>query len=397
MKRNIALYPWFKFAQSLLFWQAVWFLYFQSELSAQEAILLYALFELATTVLEVPSGYLSDKVGRRITLIIAAGCGVGAAALQIGGATFAIFAVAQLLLGACMAFFSGTDSALLYESLAAEGRTDETEAQELRAWRFGFTALALSAVTGGVLAQIDFAWVYIGSTVSFVAATLIALKFKEPPHEARNQSARADLSALRSALAKPVLVWLFVIFMLSHIYSHLPFVFGQPFMLKALDAVGLAQETPLVSGAIVTGMMLISLLASAAAPRLRARFGLGGMLLAAFALQIGITAAMALSGAAAIILVLLLRMVPSSFLGPFIVARIQPELPDAVRATYTSLKSLAGRLLFSVTLAASSVLAGDADTLPMETIQIVLTAYVIAGVLAWAVLAATIRRAQVDT
>ena len=25
--RNIALYPWFKFFQNLLFWQAIWFLF----------------------------------------------------------------------------------------------------------------------------------------------------------------------------------------------------------------------------------------------------------------------------------------------------------------------------------------------------------------------------------
>ena len=39
--RNISLYPWFKFFQNLLFWQATWFLFFQSELSAAEAILIY--------------------------------------------------------------------------------------------------------------------------------------------------------------------------------------------------------------------------------------------------------------------------------------------------------------------------------------------------------------------
>ena len=49
--QNIALYPWFKFLQNLLFWQAVWFLFFQSELSAAEAILLYVIFDISTTIL----------------------------------------------------------------------------------------------------------------------------------------------------------------------------------------------------------------------------------------------------------------------------------------------------------------------------------------------------------
>jgi hypothetical protein len=62
--RNITLYPWIKFCQNLIFWQAVWFLFFQTELSAADAIVLYAIYDIGTTVLEVPSGYLSDRLGR---------------------------------------------------------------------------------------------------------------------------------------------------------------------------------------------------------------------------------------------------------------------------------------------------------------------------------------------
>ena len=37
MTKNITLFPWFKFCQNLLFWQATWFLYFQQELSARRS------------------------------------------------------------------------------------------------------------------------------------------------------------------------------------------------------------------------------------------------------------------------------------------------------------------------------------------------------------------------
>ena len=150
--RNVAIYPWFKFCQSLIFWQAIWFLYFQNELSAAEAILLYAIYDVATTALEVPSGYMSDRLGRRFTLIASAIAGIAGAALLALGNSFWVFALAQVLLGAKIAFASGTDSALLYESLAATGRQNEIERQELKAWRFSFSALAISAVMGGALA-----------------------------------------------------------------------------------------------------------------------------------------------------------------------------------------------------------------------------------------------------
>ena len=69
LNRNIPLYRWSRFLRNLIFLQAVWFLYFQTELSAAEAILLYAIFDVAVTMLEVPSSYMSDRLGCRKTLI----------------------------------------------------------------------------------------------------------------------------------------------------------------------------------------------------------------------------------------------------------------------------------------------------------------------------------------
>ena len=82
--RNIALFPLFKFVQSLVFWQSVWFLYFQDLLSGAQAILLYAIYDLATTVLEVPSGFLSDRIGRRVTMVLSASAALLGALLLVG-------------------------------------------------------------------------------------------------------------------------------------------------------------------------------------------------------------------------------------------------------------------------------------------------------------------------
>ncbi len=95
---------------------------------------------------------MSDRFGRRFTLLASAVAGLAGAILLALGNDFATFALAQILMGASMAFASGTDSAMLYESLVAAGRKAEVEQQELRAWRFSFTALALSAITGGAMA-----------------------------------------------------------------------------------------------------------------------------------------------------------------------------------------------------------------------------------------------------
>ncbi|MEZ5911806.1 MAG: MFS transporter [Paracoccaceae bacterium] len=389
--RTVALYPWFRFLTQLLFWQSVWFLFFQSRLTAAEAILLYAIYDVATTALEVPSGYLSDRAGRRLTLMLSCAMGAAAMVLLTVGSGFAVFAAAQVLLGGSIAFASGTDSALLYESLCDDDRADAVEAQELRAWRFAFTGLALSAAIGGVLAQVHDRLPFAASALAMLAALVLTRKMAEPRHRDDTPPQGGELlrlSGLGAALRQPVLRWLLGLSVAFYIFSHVPFVFGQPFILQALDGLGLAGEAPLVSGVVTAAMMTLSLAASSMAPVLRRILGLGGLLLFALALQVALCAILALTGSAPAIAALLLRMVPSALSGPFVLARIQPLLSSDSRATYLSLQSLAGHLCFAATLWLAARGAGDASVMAHDELRRVLGAYVIGGGLTIAVLGA---------
>ena len=395
LNRNIRLYPWFRAAHGLIFWQAVWFLYIQGELSAADAILMYAVYDITTTMLEVPSGYLSDRWGRRKTLIASASFGVLAAGLQAWGGSFGIFLLGNICLGASAALLSGTDTSLLYESLNGAGRKDEVEAQELKAWRFGFAALAASALIGGALWRIDPAVPYIASALAYAAALWIALSFVEPPHDG-SEVLESPVATLFAALRSPVLLWLMGLSLSMYLFSHLPFVFGQPFILEALDRVGLSGEAPLISGGVTATMMGLSLVASLFAAGLRRRIGLAAILLLAFGMQIALVMALATSNALWVIGLLLLRMVPDSLSGPFILARIQPFLADNSRATYLSIQSLAGRLLFALTLVVSSSNTTDAGLMPYADISRILWWYAGAGLVVWLMLAALARRAGVE-
>lgn len=351
MNANIRLFPWFKFFQQLVFWQAVWFLFFQERLSAAEAILIYVAYDISTTVLEVPSGYLSDRVGRRLTLILSALGVTVAATMQAIGGPFWVYFAAQAALGAGAAFASGTDSALLYESLDREGRAAEIERHELRAWRAGFAALALSAVTGGAMAVWDPVLPFVATAVAGVVSLAIAWCFREPDRTRETvHTARSSLLALREAVRQPVLLWIFVLAAAMYTFSHVPFVFGQPFILEALSTHGFAADAPLVSGVITALMMILSVATSWAAPWLRHRLGLGGILLLALGMQVALIGALAASSHILVIGLLLFRMVPDSFSRPFKVAAIQPWLPDRVRATWLSIQSFCARLLFALSL-----------------------------------------------
>ena len=396
MARNLRLYPWFKFFQGLYFWHAVWFLYFQSELSAAEAVLLYAIYDVGALALEVPSGYMSDRLGRRVTLIAATASGLaGAMLLGIGG-SLPVFALGQVLIGAGMAFMSGTDSALLYESLAADGRSDQIEWEELRAWRAGFAASAMAGLAGGAMALFAAALPFWASAAASAGALVIALRFAEPdsatPKPTGGELAR--LGGLGRSFLHPVLVWLFVLNMAMYILGHVPFVFGQPFILATLESLGLAGEAPLVSGGVSATMMAVSLLASLVVVPLRRRLGLP--LLVAFAIQILLCAALALSGSLLALALLFLRMVPDALSWPLILARIQPLLSSASRATYLSLQSFSGRMIFAGTLLfAADAIPGEGQ-MDQGALATVLGAYTIAGLVVLGLLAVALLRVRIE-
>ncbi|MEO0829357.1 MAG: MFS transporter [Pseudomonadota bacterium] len=397
MARNIALYPWFKVFQNLVFWQGVWFLYIQGKLGPAEAILMYVIYDLATTGLEVPSGYMSDRLGRRLTLLLSALALTAGALIQAWGQTFAVFAAGQILVGASMAFASGTDSALLYESLAGENREDEIETQEILAWRYSFVALAASAVAGGLLFYVEPSLTYIATALSGIALLGIVGAFQEPETASKNSASKGEvLATLQDCFRQPVLLWILGLTVAMYTYSHIPFVFGQPFIQEALADLGFSAEAPVVSGVVSAIMMGVSVLASLFAPALRQRIGLAAMLLLAFGLQLALVAALSLSNAAPIIALLFLRMVPSALSTPFLLARVQPILADASRATYLSLQSFAGRIVFAATLSLSAASASTTGQMPYPEIQAILTWYALAGLLVLSALAFTAHRAGVN-
>jgi MFS family permease len=394
MRRNITLYPWFKFVQQLLFWQATWFLYFEGRLSASEAILLYVVADLSTTLLEVPSGYMSDRLGRRKTLLAAAVTYLLATGLLIVGEGFAQFALANILLGAAWAFASGTDSSLLFESLKAEGRGSEVDAMELKAWRYSFAALAVSALTGGALALYGEILPYLATALAALGLLGITACLREPPRAPQVGHAE-NLRAVGASLVQPTLLWLLGFALATYAFSHIPFVFGQPYIREAMTAAGYGAETPLISGTVTFLMMTISLAVSLIAPALRRALGLPGVLLLAFGMQVALTAALAMSNSLFVIALLLLRMVPNSLSTAFMVARIQPLLPDTIRATYLSLQSLAGRVVFSALLSIAALYAPADAAIAYADMQMILIAFTALGVILLATLAATVRKAAV--
>ncbi len=129
--------------------------YTSNNLDMQQVMVLQAIYSVSIVVLEIPSGYFADVIGRRRTLIL--GAAMGAIGYTIYSFSFGFlgFLLAELVLGFGQSFISGADSAMLYDSLLDNRKEKEYMKFEGRMVSIGNIAEASAGIAGGFIALIS--------------------------------------------------------------------------------------------------------------------------------------------------------------------------------------------------------------------------------------------------
>ena len=157
-------------------------------LSIQEILTLQSIFAIAVVLLELPSGYLSDLIGRRGCLV-AAGFLRGLAftwlALANGFWDFALF---QLIAALSISLYSGSDVALLYDSL--EGLEDHHGRRRALGRRLLWmqSGETFAALIGGAIVTYSLSSVAVGNAILGWLPFLVSLTLVEVPSEKLDQS-----------------------------------------------------------------------------------------------------------------------------------------------------------------------------------------------------------------
>lgn len=398
VERNVRLYPLYQAFRNALFWLPVFFLYFLSAVSLEEALLLEAVYYFAVVVAEVPSGYLADRIGRRPTLLLSCLFDVAAATTFLLTGSFVPFLAAQIFKASGHALNSGADSALLFDTLRELGRESEVGLLEGRALAWALSTTALAALVGGLTAGFDLRLAWALSALGSACAGLVAFRFTEPlsPDGASLVPPTAPLHRVAAHLRQPELRWLFVFAVGMVVLNHVPYEFFQPYVeLLVGDASGRGggayAATPAVAGGLAAAMALLGSAASRASMAVRDRLGVHSSLMIAMALQLVIIAAMSATLAWWVLGLVLLRSIPMGLLNPIVAAEVHPRVESGIRATYLSMQSFAGRLAFGACLAVSSrAVAGAATSHP--AMAGVLAAYALGGLVLGALLILRARR-----
>lgn len=158
--------------------------YNENGLDNFDIFLLQAIYSVSVAVMEIPSGYMADIVGRKKTLILGSVMGALGYLFYSISHDFNGFLVAEITLGIGGSFISGADSAMLYDSLSATRRQHRYLQYEGRITSLGNFAETLAAVCGGLIAALlSYRAVYLSQ--AFIAALAIpaALLLLEPPKD----------------------------------------------------------------------------------------------------------------------------------------------------------------------------------------------------------------------
>ncbi|MDC0230480.1 MFS transporter [Aureispira] len=158
-------------------------LFFQSNgLNLREVMIINAIYSLSTAFFEIPSGYFSDKFGRKHSIIL----GTLFITLQFLAYSWSFdfwsMSVGAVIGGFGASFISGSDSALLYDSLCIIDRKEDYLKWEGRSYAIGTFSEAVAAVIGGWLAYYFSLRcpMYVQVGISFVGL-ITAFTLVEPP------------------------------------------------------------------------------------------------------------------------------------------------------------------------------------------------------------------------
>jgi MFS family permease len=338
----------FAFLQRMLFPMAIITLFWKDHigLSLTQILLLQSIFSAATVLLEYPSGYISDRLGYRTALTIATVLGTAGWGLYTVANSFGDVLAAEILLGISLSFISGSDSALLFETLREEKEEGLYARCEGRVNGFSQSGEAIGALFAGLMYASAPLLPFFLQVAVWVLAFSVVRTMKEPPRDTAIQTHSHLAEALRITryaflenrrLRATILLNTFL-----GIASFYPVWLIQPYMQQ--HGVPLGWFGPVWTGANLT--VAIFALAS---HRFHSRLGDRNMILLFIVLiLIGYFGLGVIGGIGGFLFYYLLTSM-RGMRGPMFLNHTQVETPSANRASILSLQSLAFRVTFIVT------------------------------------------------
>lgn len=168
----------------LLFFLPILALYFEKSLfSVTNVAIIFAVGAMAFAVFEMPTGAIADLFGRKKTIIAANIISILALVFLYIGGSMIIFIFYAIINAFARSLASGTDSALIYDTLKDEHKEHSYKkvvGTYHALWPIG---ASIGAIIGGHLAKVSLSFPILITFIPLLIATGLTFFLKEPDYE----------------------------------------------------------------------------------------------------------------------------------------------------------------------------------------------------------------------
>ncbi len=323
----------------------IFVLYFQKVgLSLQEIFILESINAFAILFLEVPTGFLSDKIGRKKSLLLSIISIEIAFAIYILLPSFWAFAIAEIFYALAISLYSGTFSALVYETLKEHNK----EAEFKKVWGniifYTLLGTSLASLLSGFLATISLRLPFIVNFFTYMVA-FGTLLFLHEPSVQKDKSGKRDLveAVKKTFFNGSLLKWVVLFSAVIYIFAQGAFYFYQPYLkLSGIDLV--------YFGMIFSSFSIVSSIGSKYAYKIEKKIGSFGIFMLITVLVGGSLIAMGLYAGVFSIVFIYAQQFVRMLKAIVVEDLINKESASEYRATMLSMESLVRKLLIALAL-----------------------------------------------
>lgn len=180
--RNIKLDYLSTFITNLNMQSCIWVLYLtHCNMSLLQIGLLEGIYHITSMICEIPSGAWADLVGRKRSMLISRGCITISCIIMLFSRNFWGFALSFVIQALGNAFTSGSEEALVYDSLKCIDKEDDFIKVNGRLNMLIEVSQAIATVVGGVLAEYSYVWCYVACVVIALLSLVPVVFMTEPP------------------------------------------------------------------------------------------------------------------------------------------------------------------------------------------------------------------------
>lgn len=180
--RNIKLDYFSTFITNLNMQSCIWVLYLTyCGMSLLQIGLLEGIYHITCMLCEIPSGAWADLVGRKRSMLISRVCITISCILMLFARSFWGFALSFAIQALGNSFTSGSEEALVYDTLKCAGKEDAFLKVSGRLNMLIEISQSIATVAGGILAEHSYLWCYAACVIIALLSLVPVLLMTEPP------------------------------------------------------------------------------------------------------------------------------------------------------------------------------------------------------------------------